>query len=585
MKRLLVIAGLVLLAAATVRAQEVRVVEGKKYFAHTVAQGQTLFAISKHYAVPIDAIAKANPGAEQGLSIGQVLLIPQGAQVKKELKTAPALRNGELVHTAAKKETLFGIAKRYGVDQQDLLLRNPDLGAGLKEGMAIVIPVAKSTAVPPSAVQPAADDRTRSHLVMPGETLYALGKQYGLKPEEIQAANGGLPEGLKVGMYVRIPAAVAAPPVEEPAPVAPPVGAGYKVALLLPFSATVKDTSAHADNGRYASVTDAAVQFYAGALVAMDSLKKLGLRADVQVFDTGDNAAKWDPVLKNDALRGLDLYIGPFHRGAIEDLVRVANGAHIVCPVPQSNKVLLGNPTVSKVLSGRPDQLQQMARYVAYHHGRDNIILCRPEIASERELQDQVFRQLQEALAGQAGRLRDTVLVARPGKRDVSDVVARLSTTRPNIVVVPSEDVEFVTTLVTKLAASAAKQRITVFGLNSWMTMNNLEVSDLVKLNTHVPASSFVDYDDPAVNAFIATYRDRFQNEPGDYAFLGYDVTFYYLSALMQFGAGFPAHFADVHARPLHMAFRFFKAGPENGYRNENAVILEYEGMGIHPAR
>ncbi|MBS1582783.1 MAG: LysM peptidoglycan-binding domain-containing protein [Bacteroidetes bacterium] len=585
MKRLLVIAGLALLAAASVRAQEVRTVEGRKYFAHTVAQGQTLFAISKHYAVPIDAITKANPGAEQGLSIGQVLLIPQSAQVKKELKTAPALRNGELVHTAAKKETLFGIAKRYGVDQQDLLLRNPDLGAGLKEGMAIVIPVAKSTAVPPSAVQPAADDRTRSHLVMPGETLYALGKQYGVTPEAIQAANGGLPEGLKVGMYVRIPEAVAATPVEEPAPVAAPAGAGYKVALLLPFSATVKDTSAHADNGRYASVTDAAVQFYAGALVAMDSLKKLGLRADVQVFDTGDNAAKWDPVLKNDALRGLDLYIGPFHRGAIEDLVRVANGAHIVCPVPQSNKVLLGNPTVSKVLSGRPDQLQQLARYVAYHHGRDNIILCRPEIASERELQDQVFRQLQEALGGQAGRVRDTVLVARPGKRDVSDVIARLSTTRPNIVVVPSEDVEFVTTLVTKLAASAAKQRITVFGLNSWMTMSNLEVSDLVKLNTHVPASSFVDYDDPAVNTFIATYRDRFQNEPGDYAFLGYDVTFYYLSALMQFGAGFPAHFADVHARPLHMAFRFFKAGPENGYRNENAVMLEYEGMGIHPAR
>lgn len=582
MMRALLLA-LLLLAVQVVRAQDVRVVDGKKYIAHTVTQGQTLFAISKHYAVPIEAITTANPGAGQGLSIGQVLLIPQSAQVKKDLKTAPDLRNGELVHTAAKKETLFGIARKYGVEQTDLLQRNPELSAGLKEGMTVIIPVARSTAAPPASVTPALDDRSRSHLVMPGETLYALGKQYGVTPEAIQAANGGLPEGLKVGMYVRIPAPVEAP-VETPAPVPHSAGTTYRVALLLPFTATTKDTTdLHAD-GRYNSVTDAAVQFYAGARLALDTLKALGLNADVQVIDTGDDPATWGSVMRTDAVRGLDLAIGPFHRAAIEDLVKVSGNAHIVCPVPQSNKVLLGNPTVSKVLSGRPDQLQQLARYVAYHHGRDNIILCRPDIPGEREMQEQVFRQLQEGLAGQTGRMRDTVLVAKPGKRDVSDVVARLSTTRPNIVVVPSEDVEFVTTLVTKLASSSAKQRITVFGLNSWMTMKNLEVSDLVKLDTHIPASSYVDYDAPAVNTFLASYRARYENEPGDYAFLGYDVTLFYLHALMQFGRDFPAHFADVQATPLHMGFRFLKAGPENGYRNESALMLEYRDMGVHQA-
>ncbi|MFT3885436.1 MAG: LysM peptidoglycan-binding domain-containing protein [Flavobacteriales bacterium] len=581
--------GLLLCLGMAASAQEMRTVNGQKYIAHTVAQGQTLFAISRHYAVPVEAITQANPGADQGLSIGQVLLIPQSAQVKKDLKAAPALRDGELAHTVAKKETLFGIARKYGVDQQDLLTRNPELTNGVREGMTVIIPTAKVLNVAPAVVKPAEADGSQAHLVAAGETLFSLGKQYGTTVEAIQAANGGLPEGLKVGMYIRIPAPPkAVEPAEPVEPAKPAPGALFKVAYLLPFSIAANDSVRARDGGEhgYHTVTNAAVQFYAGAQLALDSLKAQGLRVDVQVFDVGGTPATWIPVTKSDAIRGMDLYIGPFHRNAIEALTRVSGDAHIVCPVPQSNKVILGNPGVSKVLSGRPDQLQQMARYIAYHHGRDNIILCKPVIPAEKEVQDQMARALQAALSNQRDRLRDSVSVVAPERRNAGMVLGKLSASQRNIVVVPSEDVEFVTSLVTKLAGQVGKFRIEVFGLNSWLAMDNLEVTDLVKLGTHIPASTFVDYDDPQVKAFVGRYRDRFQNEPGDYAFLGYDVTMFYVTALMGYGRGFPAHFTEVGTHPLHMAFRFQKAGgPENGYRNENAVMLEYTSAGLKLAR
>lgn len=43
--------------------QEVRTVNGTKYIAHTVSPGETLFGLSRHYAVPLDALNAANPGA------------------------------------------------------------------------------------------------------------------------------------------------------------------------------------------------------------------------------------------------------------------------------------------------------------------------------------------------------------------------------------------------------------------------------------------------------------------------------------------------------------------------------------------
>lgn len=584
---------LVLLSGAFTMAsfgQEIRTVDGEKYIVHTVEQGETLFGISKHYAVTIDAITEANPSAEQGLSIGQVLLIPRKAQSKKELKTAPGMNDGELLHTVDKKETLYGIARKYGVGQEDLRRLNPDLTYGLRVGMVLRIQVARSTAAPPMAVQPAVADSAEFHQVLAGETLYALSKQYSVSADSIKAANGGLPEGLKAGMYVRIPhgakaakdTTLTALPMPHPS-----LSMRRRIAVLLPFTtSSAQDTAATGDDGeRMTSVTEAAVEFRAGLAMALDTLQAQGLNADVLVFDTGMKPAQWDPVLKSDAIRGMDLYIGPFHRAAIESLARVSGDAPIICPVPQSNKVILGNPSVSKAVGGRTDRLKLMARYIAHHHPADNVMLLKPDIYSEREVQALMTRELQQAMMPLPNKLRDSLLVVTCGRRDVAAAIAKLDPVRPNILVVPSEDVEFVTTVLSKFLALLPKYKITVFGLDAWRNMSTLEVNALVKLNVHLPANAIIDRSSPAVNAFIAAYRTRFHNEPGEYAFLGYDVATYFIGAEMQFGENFPKFYDQVHAKPLYLNFRMQKLGPENGWSNSSAVVLEYLPGGISPAK
>ncbi len=573
-----------LLGPVRLSAQVLRVLDGQKYIAHTVLPGQTLFALSRHYAVPVEAITNSNPAARAGLSIGQVLLIPVSAQVKKELKTAPALMESELAHIVKKKETLFGIARQYGVDQSDLLTRNPELAAGLKLGMVVVIPVSKVTTVGPEQVRPAVDDKSTSHLVQPGETIFSLSKRFEVSVEELQAANGGLPAGLKAGTYVRIPARREPEQPAPPAPVAPSANATHRIALLLPFSVETNDSvrSRSKDKAFY-SVTDAAVQFYAGARMALDSLEHLGLRAELTVLDVGDDAGTWTTALKDPALNDIELAIGPFHRQAIESISRSERGAHVVCPVPQSNKVLLGNPNVSKVMSGRPDQMQFMARYVADHHARDNIILCSPDANGEKDLLENMRRTLNESLVKRPDRMRDSVIVVHGAKGVVTEVMTKLNANQLNVVVVPSESVEFVSSLVSKLADRSRETRIVVFGLNSWTGMENIEGAKLEAVKATIPVSSYIDYGTPSVQRFVKAYRDRYENDPGDYAFLGFDVTFYYGTALKQFGSVFPEHFEQVHTNPLHMSFKLMKTGEENGFRNENVVMLRFQPEGLRP--
>ena len=136
-----------------------------------------------------------------------------------------------------------------------------------------------------------------------------------------------------------------------------------------------------------------------------------------------------------------------------------------------------------------------------------------------------------------------------------------------------------------RLEPLAEDKRIVVFGTNAWMNMEPLEAPKLEKLKVALPASTFIDHTAPAVQHFVQAYRDRYNNEPGDYAFLGFDVTYFYLRGLMAFGRALPEHFAEVDARPLHMAFKLNRTGAENGYRNEGGFLLQYQEAGLRPLR
>lgn len=588
MKRRLLLALLYQLCLGTVLwAQETRTVDGRDFTVHTVEAGQTLYAISRSYAVPVDALLEANPGSEAGLGIGQQLLVPRDAVVKKEARNAPILlRDGELQHTVAKRETLFGIARNYGVDINALLERNPDVNAGLREGMVVVIPMGEVAGQDEAVVRPAVAEEWAEHVVQQGETLFGLGQRYGVPPERIQQENNGLTEGLKVGQVLRIPVPegtlVAPTEVTPPAP----VGGKYKVALLLPFSLDRNDSvlaaSLQGRDARFHEATRIAAQFNAGAMIALDSLKALGLDAEVLVVDMGEEPSTWNTVIKRPALKDVDLFIGPFHRSAIEQLARSHPSAHIVCPVPQSNKVILGNPMVSKVTATRVDLIRHTARYVVQRHGRDNIIMLKPDIHADREIVDQMQRALNANLLEQGG---DSVKVIPTGKRDVGKLVGALKGDRLNVVVVPSEDVEFVTGLVSTLRPLAAKQQIAVVGLESWSAIETVSHQDLETLGFMYASATFFDPEDPRTLDLVRTFRERFNNDVDEYALLGYDVTFFYGKALLREGGDFAQSLPRRYEHGVHMDFRMSRTGPENGYRNEGAIMLKQQDMKLQRLR
>ena len=256
---------------------------------HEVLPKETLYGIAKQHHITIEDLYKINPDLEkEGLKTGQNIKIPQTAledfavaketeraiEVKKpnvsknnipkeEIVVAPKadektdIPTEGIEYEVLPKETLFSIAKKYGIKLADLQKANPELAnKSIKVRQKIKVPVkaenttlvsekapstnkyqkeeTKQTLVLQqpvvenkkletektiSVVSPITDDNKKAtteitHEVLPKESLYSIAKQYGITLSELKKANSEIgKKSLKVGQKINVPGKENANPI------------------------------------------------------------------------------------------------------------------------------------------------------------------------------------------------------------------------------------------------------------------------------------------------------------------------------------------------------------------------------------
>jgi LysM repeat protein len=109
----------------------IETINGKMFIIHRVAEKETLYGISRRYNVPVNQILEFNSTADAGLEIGQLLKVPYSPPVKGQ--------SNEIIHKVAEKETLFSISRLYAVSVDDLKKWNNLTESNLSVGQELVI--------------------------------------------------------------------------------------------------------------------------------------------------------------------------------------------------------------------------------------------------------------------------------------------------------------------------------------------------------------------------------------------------------------------------------------------------------------
>ena len=571
---------------------KVHEINGKEYYIHVVDSGNTLYAISRRYAIPIEKLKEENPRLSTALTIGDRLLIPLDEIKRRDLDESPEMDGNFLIYEVQKKNTLYSLAKEYHVEVNDIIAQNPQVEDGLKKGMKIRIPVAKIKGDPDESqyIIPAEVSPYVTHLVLPKETLYSLSKEYKVSIDSILMVNNQLPGGLKVNQLINIPIlkVYQDTSVEEGLFFdSSAVKQNYKVALLLPFYLEMLD---ELDTSQFKAKqltkelhakAKYGIEFYQGFKLAVDSLVDQGLNLTLEVYDTANDSMKAAKLISDSLLNDADLIIGPLYLDnflLISDFAKMKK-ISIVSPVKLSNKVLLGNNYVSKVVTSDPVLHRFLGNYL-FHSLRDsNLIMVYPDHFEDRKRAELVKKEYYEA----AQTLKDSTQI-KPlvevlfDVKDFSALKLKFDPNRINVLVVPTKDQAFVTQLLTMLNMEE-EFKFQVYGLPEWEGYDNIEVDYLHHLDVHLLLSEFIDYNSTKVKKFENDFYSSYEIMPEKFSYLGFDVGYYYLGLLNDYGVNFEYMYMGVEEELLSRKFEFFKTGIESGYENHSTYIIRYNNF------
>ncbi|WP_170920459.1 penicillin-insensitive murein endopeptidase [Desulfacinum hydrothermale] len=140
---------------------------------HTVTPGESLWAIAKKYGVPLKTLCRANGlDTRATLRPGQKLAIPSAPKGEQR---------GPKIYRVRRGDSLWAIAKRHNLSIHKLCrMNNLDSRKPLKLGMRLIVGYRIGSSKAPATV----------HTVTPGESLWAIAKKYGVPLKTLCRANG-----------------------------------------------------------------------------------------------------------------------------------------------------------------------------------------------------------------------------------------------------------------------------------------------------------------------------------------------------------------------------------------------------------
>lgn len=177
----------------------------QQYRSHKVEQGETVYSIAKKYGVSEAAIYQLNPDAKLGIGTNDILVIPSEDTINSSSVQVKFKK-----HRVKRRETLFSIAQRYGITVDEIKRYNKHLySKPVKRGEKLQIPifpeVENTTEVTISETTTATGDTTQIHIIKAKETKFGIARKYGISIAELEALNPGVPENFPIGTQLKVP--------------------------------------------------------------------------------------------------------------------------------------------------------------------------------------------------------------------------------------------------------------------------------------------------------------------------------------------------------------------------------------------
>ena len=510
-------------------------------------------------------------------------------------------------HVVMDKQTLFSIAKAYGVTVDDIYKANPESHLqteGLKKNSILLIPVTDTGAKQENEARPAdtkkvesrqADSKKKDdytiHVAKWYEDIEDIAFKYSIPKDILMAYNGLSSSKLKSRQKIRIPsaekvnemvatkkysqAAQETVPVKEKKDETPHENTQeeHENSWNLKFSnATVNAVLMLPMKASTTSPSESNMDFYSGVLLAVKDLSKEGISTDLSVYDvTGATL----PVT-SDRLKASDFSIGPVNTDAVSKALAISpEETFIISPLDhrtvglvQSHRNMIQAPT------SQGTQYRDLVKWLKSEtHSGDKVLVISEKGAAANSsvtLMNEVIGDASLSCARYSYNILE-------GRNAANSIAALMTKTGTNRVIINSESEAFVNDAVRNLDMLVyRKYDVVLYSPSKIRSFETIDIENLHNLKTRVSTSYFIDYESPKVRHFLMEYRALYNTEPTQFSFQGYDLAYFFIKMKSTYGKKWMENVARMNNTAMMQTDFLFREAGDGGYVNDGVRRIVY---------
>ena len=405
----------------------------------------------------------------------------------------------------------------------------------------------------------------------------------------------------------------------------------YKVALMMPLyleQVDEKFLSEEPNNKQLLAKPFSYLHFYEGFMIAVDSMiSRYDMKIDLKVYDVDQDTNKVVAALNDTCLADMDIIVGPFHLKPFERVNAFANEHEImiVNPMTLREDLVVGNKNMVKVKPAYSSQMEWLEKVIIDKYTDNNIFVFTMDSSNmdyARVIEEIALRNINEfsyvpnkhikknirrqhdALKNEeiefdsthymsdnvsfdvaminefpddTTKLKNQIAVFDYSIDSLNKIKKVASAFRNNLVVVYGDSKVFATEMLNKLNILSKDYPVSLIALPDWSKYDRLFNENLMKLNTIIFDEDYINYETYPVGKFICKFRDTYGTEPKDMAYHGFNIGWYFLNALINYGDNINVGIETYDIPLLNTGYDFRRKSEFDGCDNTYWNIYQYK--------
>lgn len=334
----------------------------------------------------------------------------------------------------------------------------------------------------------------------------------------------------------------------------------YKIGLFLPLHLDAAfDTTG---NYRYAPKTfpkihSPALEFYEGALLALDTLLAENSSIELVVKDTRSSRQTLVQQLNSPELQKIDLLLAFCSANEIKIMAEAGlqKGIPVINVNLPNDGGVTGNPYLVLLNSTLSTQTTAIYNYIAEKYPKQNIIVFR----KKGVLEDRIKNYWDESRTTKGKLALKLTYVDLPDSFTVNQLIPKLDTLKPTLCVAGSLDEHFGKQLASQLAGLAKRNyKSTLIGMPTWDGIRDFAKPEYRGIDIIYCTPYYNPRTDSISQYIVNLFNENIYARPSDMVMRGYEAVWHFSKLLHKYGADISSNlssrefevFRELNIRP-----------------------------------